>query len=88
MDRLALIIMPSVISQLSTDRRLQFILVFIMVYFVINNFGTIILNSVDSTIMIGIYVCIFALYELHCVLLDFLPDENGFIDITRLQKYN
>jgi hypothetical protein len=87
MDRLALIIMPSVISQLSTDRRLQFILVFIMVYFVINNFGTIILNSVDSTVMIGIYVCIFALYELYCVLLDFLPDENGFIDITRLQKY-
>ena len=44
------------------------------------------LNSVDSTVIISVYVGIFVLYELYCVLCDFLPDENGSTDITRMQK--
>jgi hypothetical protein len=86
-DNFALHLLPTTVSQYVSDRRIQFILLFITIFAITNNFGFTILNSVDSTLTIGLYVCVFVLYELYCVLLDFLPDENGSIDITRLQKY-
>ena len=87
MDKFILDIVPSTVSGLITDRRLQFISLFISIYLIINVFGSVILNSIDSTVIISVYVGIFVLYELYCVLCDFLPDENGSIDITRMQKY-
>ena len=87
MDKFALEIVPSTVSGFLGDRRLQFISLFVSIYFIINVFGSVILNSVDSTTIISVYVGIFVLYELYCVLCDFLPDENGSIDITRMQKY-
>jgi hypothetical protein len=87
MDKFMLDIVPSTVSGLITDRRLQFISLFVSIYLIINVFGSVILNSVDSTVIISVYVGIFVLYELYCVLCDFLPDENGSTDITRMQKY-
>jgi hypothetical protein len=87
MDKFALDIVPSTVSSFLSDRRLQFIILFVSIYLIINNFGSVILNSVDSTTIISVYVGIFVLYELYCVLCDFLPDENGSIDVSRMQKY-
>ena len=87
MDKFVLDIVPSMVSKILVDRRIQFITLFVSVYMIINNFGSIILNSVDSKIVVAVYVGIFVLYELYCVLMDFLPDENGSIDISRLHKY-
>jgi hypothetical protein len=87
MDKLVIDIVPSTVSFISIDRRIQFITLFVLVYMIINNFGSIILNSVDSKTVVSAYVCIFVLYELYCVLTDFLPDEKGSIDISRLHKY-
>ena len=87
MDKFILDIVPSTVSGLITDRRLQFISLFVSIYLIINVFGSVILNSIDSTVIISVYVGIFVLYELYCVLCDFLPDENGSTDITRMQKY-
>ena len=87
MDKLVLDLVPSTVSLILVDRRLQFIILFTLVYMIINNFGSIILNSVDSKTVVSAYVCIFVLYELYCVLTDFLPDDNGSIDISRLHKY-
>ena len=87
MDKFVLDIVPSTVSGFIGDKRLQFISLFVSIYLIINVFGSVILNSVDSTTIISVYVGIFVLYELYCVLCDFLPDENGSIDITRMQKY-
>jgi hypothetical protein len=87
MDKFVLDIVPSMVSSIVGDRRLQFISLFVIVYLIISVFGSVILKSVDSTTIISVYVCIFVLYELYCVLSDFLPDENGSIDVTRMQKY-
>jgi hypothetical protein len=87
MDKFVLDIVPSMVSSIVGDRRLQFISLFVIVYLIISVFGSVILKSVDSTTVISVYVCIFVLYELYCVLSDFLPDENGSIDVTRMQKY-
>jgi hypothetical protein len=87
MDKFALDIVPYTVSGFLSDRRLQFISLFVSIYLIINNFGSVILNSVDSTTIISVYVGIFVLYELYCVLCDFLPDENGSIDVSRMQKY-
>ncbi len=87
MDKFVLDIVPSLVSNVLVDRRIQFITLFVSVYMIINNLGSTILNSVDSKIVVSVYVGIFVLYELYCVLMDFLPDENGSIDISRLHKY-
>ena len=78
---------PFFISKIFKDRRLQFISLFLSVFLIIDLFGFAILNSIDSSVVIGLYVGVFVLYELYCVLTDFLPNENGSIDISRIHKY-
>ena len=78
---------PRQVSNNIEDRRLQFILLFLLVIIIISVFGTAILNSVDTTLLIGVYVAIFVGYELYCVLSDFMPDKDGSNDTTKLFKY-
>ena len=70
------------------DRRVHFILLFVIIYFILTFFGFSILRSATSNQSVGFYSVLFIAYAAFTMMSDFIPKKDGSMDMTAIKiKY-